>query len=185
MSSTLRVNELQHINGNSGITIDTTGIMSHGTPTGFHARITGTSSHDYRTWGEILGSGGNKGSWTASAIAGGWNSGMLNTTTGCFTFPVNGYYFCSLFARIDSFGSSTYHYIDLTKTTGGAVVSNSGANRYTRQLESQTASDYTALSAACTIYGEAGQEVGWVYVADSDSTVVPDGDTYISCFKVG
>ena len=95
MASTLKVNEIQHINGTSAMTIDTNGFVAPKVPS-FHVRLSSSLTHTDVTWTRVNFDVEN---WDTA----GWYD---NTTNYRFTPQVAGYYQFSL-TLSQSDGSNT------------------------------------------------------------------------------
>lgn len=176
MTSTLKVQNIAHTGGTNAIEIDSSGNLTISQPIGFNATINGTqSSQDHDPAAKIA-------DWSITH-KGGWNSGMLNQTTGVITIPKTGYYFFSANIRMDGF-SGSYFNIDLAGWDGSAIQAGA-AYRLLRHLESATASDYTTAQVQGIVKATQDDEHVWSLYTSGDSSVTLDSDSQITCYYIG
>ena len=95
MSSVLKVNEIQHTNGTSALTIDSSGVTTMTNRPAFAARLNSNAALDGTSgWGDTGGSSSlSSGTWDWVITSGGYNvGGHWSSSTNAFTVPVAGVY---------------------------------------------------------------------------------------------
>ena len=167
MSSTLRVNELQNLNGNSAMTIGSTGTISQPHKPAFAIRLQSTSSTDFTSGITLAGS-----TYYQSSTLEEQGGSNFNINTGQFVAPVTGFYWFHGGFRFDGVGSS-YFYVTLE-----------GSKMIGRYLSSVQAT-YLAPSVAGACQLDAGEHIKVVVTSVGDNSISINADSYFNGFLIG
>ncbi len=167
MSSQLRVNELQNLNGTTGLTIDTAGRVVQPNKPAFHIRLQSVANVDFSSGVTLAGS-----TYFQSATLEEQGGSNFNLSTGQYVAPLTGFYFFHFGGRFDNFaGSYLYVTLEGSKTIG-------------RNLSSlQSTYLNPTVSGACQL--DAGEHIKVAVVSNGDSSVSINSDSYFNGFMIG
>lgn len=155
------------------LSIDSNGRVTNNQPIGFHCKVASAISLTSSSLTKI-------GNWESSQH-GGWNSGIINESTGVISITKTGHYVIQADIRIDNF-SGTYVYTTIRRWDGSAFVT---SDILSQSLESATASDYTALNIQTLAYLESGNDYALGVGNSGDATTSINGSTYFSMWYLG
>lgn len=167
MSSQLRVNELQNLNGTTGLTIDTAGRVVQPNKPAFHIRLQSVANVDFSSGVTLAGS-----TYFQSATLEEQGGSNFNLSTGRYVAPLTGFYFFHFGGRFDNFAGS-YLYITLE-----------GSKQIGRNLSSlQSTYLNPTVSGVCQL--DAGEHINVAVVSNGDSSVSINSDSYFNGFMIG
>ena len=167
MSSTLRVNELQNLNGTSAMTIGSTGTISQPHKPAFHIRFQSVNNIDFSSGVTLAGT-----TYYQSSTLEEQGGSNFNISTGQFVAPVTGFYWFHAGFRFDGV-TSTYFYVTLE-----------GSKMIGRYLSSVQAT-YLAPSVAGACQLDAGEHIQVVVTSVGDSSISINADSYFNGFLIG
>ena len=167
MSSQLRVNELQNLNGTSAMTIGSTGTISQPNKPAFHIRCQSVNNVDFSSGVTLAGS-----TYYQSSTLEEQGGSNFNVSTGQFVAPVTGFYYFHGGFRFDNFAGS-YFYVTLE-----------GSKMIGRYLSSVQAT-YLAPSVAGACQLDAGEHIKVQVNSVGDNSVSINADSYFQGFLIG
>jgi hypothetical protein len=174
MASIIGVQELQHTNGTSAATIDSSGrILTPARPSFFAYKATGDSSDiNYTSTTQV----------NFDSVQ--HNIGnCFSTSSNKFIVPVDGVYHFSWQVRMSNTTTAGYLYSALRKN--GSLDWGSGLNIYA-QLEDPQGGSFQAPSTSATVELTANDEIDVAIAVNNDTTTrINNNTTFFSGFLVG